>query len=303
MEPIALTADLVAAGWRPEELRRLTAHGQLSRIRRGAYGLGAPAERSEVDEHRRLVEATLRQTSVDGVLSHSSAAALQGLPVPAGQLTRVHLTRDRPGGGKVRRWVHLHVAPLPAGHVTLLDGRACTTVARTAADLIRVLSPGDAVALGDAALRAGLSRDALDRILRDCTGWRGVARARRLATLLDERSESVGESRSRLVLHELGLPPPLLQYEVRHGARLVGRADFAWRQQWTLGEFDGRVKYGRLLRPGQTAADAVYDEKLREDALRDAGWQVVRWVWADLDHPDELRDRLLRAFARGRRAA
>ena len=46
--------------------------------------------------------------------------------------------------------------------------------------------------------------------------------------------------------------------------------------------FDGRVKSGWLPRPGETAADAVYAEKLREDVLRDLGWQVVRWTYADL---------------------
>lgn len=62
------------------------------------------------------------------------------------------------------------------------------------------------------------------------------------------------------------------------------------------------VIYAELLLPGQTAGDVVYAEKLREDALRDLGWQVVRWGWADLRDPAELRRRLERAFQRGRRA-
>jgi hypothetical protein len=33
------------------------------------------------------------------------------------------------------------------------------------------------------------------------------------------------------------------------------------RHFWTLGEFDGKEKYGRLLKPGQTAADAVFEER------------------------------------------
>ena len=46
--------------------------------------------------------------------------------------------------------------------------------------------------------------------------------------------------------------------------------------------------------------DAVYQEKCREDALRDHGWQVVRWTWADLRDPAALRGRLERAYQRGR---
>ena len=107
---------------------------------------------------------------------------------------------------------------------------------------------------------------------------------------------------SRVVLHEAAMSSPQLQYEVRNAAgQLVGRADFAWEEHRTLGEFDGRTKYGRFLKPGQTAADVIYREKLREDAFRDLGWQVVRWCWADLSTPWLIRDRLLRAFARSLR--
>jgi len=58
------------------------------------------------------------------------------------------------------------------------------------------------------------------------------------------------------------------------------------------------VKDGRLRRPGESVEDVVFAEKVREDALRDLGWQIVRWLWADLYRPGVIRDRVLRAFAR-----
>jgi len=67
-----------------------------------------------------------------------------------------------------------------------------------------------------------------------------------------------------------------------------------------VGEFDGKIKYGRLVRPGQAPGDAVFTEKRREDALRDHGLEVVRWVWDELDSFDLPADRLRRAFARRR---
>ena len=73
----------------------------------------------------------------------------------------------------------------------------------------------------------------------------------------------------------------MLQLPVRHAGG-TAYADFGWPEQRTIGEFDGKAKYERLLRPGQTSADAVYEEKLREDAVRAEGWEVVRWRWADL---------------------
>jgi hypothetical protein len=50
-----------------------------------------------------------------------------------------------------------------------------------------------------------------------------------------------------------------------------------------LGEFDGKVKYGRLLKPGEHASDVVFREKQREDALRRVtGFSMIRITWADL---------------------
>ena len=42
----------------------------------------------------------------------------------------------------------------------------------------------------------------------------------------------------------------------------------------------------------------MHREKLREDALRDHGWQVARWTWDDLWRPNVIADRLGRAFTR-----
>ncbi|GAA3610915.1 hypothetical protein [Microlunatus ginsengisoli] len=50
------------------------------------------------------------------------------------------------------------------------------------------------------------------------------------------------------------------------------------------------MKYGELLRPGETAADVVLAERRREQAIRDQGWQVARWLWEDLYRPGAVRD-------------
>ena len=134
----------------------------------------------------------------------------------------------------------------------------------------------------------------------DIVGTPGSRSASRVVAAADERSESVGESRSRVILHRWKLAPSALQFEVRSDAGLVvARTDFAWEEERLVGEFDGRVKYGRLLRPGQDAGDAVFEEKRREDAIRDERWGVVRWVWADLQRPDRLAARVRRARERG----
>jgi very-short-patch-repair endonuclease len=57
-------------------------------------------------------------------------------------------------------------------------------------------------------------------------------------------------------------------------------------------EFDGAVKYG------DGSADTLIAEKMREDRLRDLGYQVVRVCWADMSRPAELLGRIRRAMER-----
>ncbi len=112
-----------------------------------------------------------------------------------------------------------------------------------------------------------------------------MAAAARVVAFADGLAESVGESRSRVAIARAGLPAPVLQVPLHAlDGRPLGRGDFGWPEHDVIGEFDGLVEYGRLLRPGQQAADAVIAEKVREDAVRDTGKRFVRWIWTDL-HP------------------
>ncbi|WP_130386777.1 hypothetical protein [Kribbella sp. VKM Ac-2569] len=103
-------------------------------------------------------------------------------------------------------------------------------------------------------------------------------------------SESVGESRFRVLLANHGLPTPELQVEIRDAdGRLIGRVDFLLGGVLIV-EFDGAMKYG------ENAADAVLAEKWREDRLRERGYGVARVGGGDLNHPHETAERLWRAL-------
>ena len=115
----------------------------------------------------------------------------------------------------------------------------------------------------------------------------GVPSARLAVAFLDPRSESPGESYSRVVMHERGLPRPELQYEILDdNGLLVARCDFAWPDRRTVGEFDGLREV--LRSSWANTNEVVVTEKRREDAIRSYSWQVARWIWADLDRPAEL---------------
>ena len=291
------TAQLRAEGFTQDELARLIRSGELTRVRRGAYTEQQPEWLA--GRHRQLIMGTAGLSAPGSVISHSSAAALWGLPLSLDRLDEVQVTRPEVDSGKRRGHIHQYIAALDPSEITLRDGLPVTTLARTVVDLGRSLPMAKAVVSGDAALALGLTRGELDVGLELARGRRGVVKARRACAFLDGRSETPGESLSRVLLAQTGLPAPTLQYEVIDAdGVLVGRTDFCWEDQRTIGEFDGRTKYGRLLKPGQSAEDVVYREKLREDALRDLGWQVVRWTWDDLRYPARIADRVRRAFAR-----
>lgn len=305
MDDLFLTRDLNARGLTADEIKRMVLRGELARVRRGAYARDRTSPKADDSydlrtPHRRLIAATEAQLHPRAVLSHGSAAAVWGLPLFPGMVRHVHVTRDRRGGGVRRSVVFVHGSPIRDDDRVVVDGLVVTTLARTAVDLGRTLTYDQAVAVADAAAAGGADPLRLAESLDQAGRWYGAPQARRAIGFADPRSESVGESFSRIRLDDLGLPPPDLQFEVFDElGHLLGRSDFAWPELRTLGEFDGRVKYGRLRRPGETVEEAVHREKLREDALRDHDWQVVRWIWEDLSRPEVIDDRLRRAFARG----
>jgi hypothetical protein len=290
--------ELLDAGVVAGEVRQRLRRGDLVKVRPGAYVSGA-LPRAPEELHRLRVRAAVPAFAPDVVVSHASAAVVLGLPAWGIALDRVHGTRSRRTGGRCGRTFHLHCASLAPEEIIEVDGIAVTAPARTVVDVARCVPFEPAVVLADEALREGLvSRADLAAALEASARRPGCPAARRVVDFADGRSESVGESRSRVAMAALGLAAPVLQWNVRHpSGAWLGRTDFGWPESMTVGEFDGRVKYGRLVPPGADPGDVVFAEKLREDALRDAGLRVVRWTWRDLDPFDGVAKRLRRAFA------
>ena len=298
MSAIKLSREYAEQGYSYTELRRLSRSGDIERVRRGAWTFPGQADDLR-SVHQRLVEATVRQCSPDAVVSHMSAAALHDLPLFSHRLQRVSLTRDRAGGGAIRRYVRVYGSSLPAEDITDLENLRVTSRARTVVDLGCTLPHFEAVPIGDAALRGGSLPTDLAASLERAGRRTGIGTARRTLAMLDPRSESVGESCSRVVFRDHGIPNPEPQFEIVDGS-FVARVDFAWPEFGTIGEFDGKIKYGELVPEGRTPAEILWEEKVREDRLRALGWQVVRWAWTDLLRPTALIRRLRSAFERGR---
>jgi hypothetical protein len=261
----------------------------LHRIRRGYYTLHASwTELDDVGRHLLRTRCVLHSLGPTAAASHVSGALLHGLTVWSADLTRVHVTRLDAGASRIEPDLVHHRGKVEDADVTQVDGLRVLAADRCALETGSILTPEGALVVLDSFLHLGLG-DPDDLFARFTTmeHWPGTLRLHVPIRMADGRAASAGESRGRWLMRRAGLPAPLLQYEVRdHDGALVGISDWAWPEARLLGEFDGQVKYGRLLLPGQEPGDAVFAEKLREDRLRElTGFSVVRLVWSDLDRP------------------
>lgn len=294
-------AELISGGHTPAEIRKALRDGTLRALGPGICA--SPELWNEPIEarHRELALATVRKLRADHVLAGHSAAALHGLPLWGVNLRMVQLSL--PVGHSAsgsRNTQHLSVQrdPRPSA-VMHVDGIACIRPARAIVDIARRASTASAVVAGDAALHRDVCTvSELLAELELVRGFPGYQRAQRAVAMMDARSESALESRSRVSMVEDGLPAPVLQHEIVDArGRFLARVDFAWPEQRVVGEADGMIKYqGHDLR-------AVLDrEKHRGDRIAEQGWRVIRWSSADLDKSGLVVGRLRDALYRPRGA-
>lgn len=296
--------QLMDEGFSSSAIQRERSAGRISVLRRGVYTpTGAWAELGL--ELRHAARARAVAMAAPGlVISHISAAVLHQLPVRPDGLGKVHATRVSASGGISDERRVVHVGRLVTDDIIEIDGISTTSLARTLVDLARNESFEAGVIAADNAFHAQPNvANQVAGVLARSRRLRGHAMARRALLFADGRSESVGETRLRVFFHDVGLAAPELQCTIIGGdGEFLGRVDLANLEFGTLMEFDGMAKYGKLLNPHRTELEVLRLEKRREEALREAGWQVLRMVWGDFSDPLSLQKRISHAFARGRRA-
>jgi len=283
-------ADVLGTGFDDRYIRRMISRRVWVRVRNGAYCTMPLWQAADaVERHRRLARAVVHAHGDAVALSRVSGLLMRdGCDVWGVDLSRVHVTRRDGRSGSIERDVVHHEGPVHDDDLELVDGLLVVREAQCVVEAIAIAGVEPGVVLTDSALHAGrVHPDQLDEMQHRMPNRRGNRTVDLTLRLVDGRAESVGESRARYLYWSQGLPRPEVQFHVYDAdGFLVGITDLAWPHHGLLFEFDGRVKYGRLLRPGQDAGDVVFAEKLREDALRRAtGFAVERAVWNDLSTP------------------
>lgn len=304
--------DARAFGMSDRQIDRRVASQAWIQLRRGVYSVRTndqPREGARLgvrwDDDSADVAgaraALLIHDQRDLALSHGSAALLHGLARPIGGWPRPTATTAT-GPTRLRADVHLLVAPLHEREVIMVNALPVTSLARTVADCLRSMSPFDGLAIADSAARQGLSGLQLQEALDHQAGWPGVRRGRELATLMEARRETPLESWSAWSFHRWEVPRPQWQVEIfDETGFFCGRVD-SWWPEGLAGEADGRAKY-TLAAAERGEADAaglsdVLDrERQREQAIRRAGAEIVRWGSQDLFH-ERLMENLARHLQR-----
>lgn len=265
------TAQARIGGLTEAGLSGLKRAGAVTSVARSVYAFADAVPTDELDLHRFRVKAGLLLYP-DARTCGVSFLANKGADIWGAQLGRADLVRDV--GSEVLtqlcriRGPHAVVRPetgvgdaVAAALVqTALDHGALAGI--ISADYALKHELTDAAAIRDVALLA--------------RGWPDASRVRTMLAMMDGRSESVGESRLRVMLTIGGLRL-VPQFPISDGGDPFANVDMLVDGTNLCLEFDGRVKYG--------SQDVLWREKKREDRIRRRGYGVERVIWADLEKP------------------
>lgn len=286
------TSHARKAGMPGRELRRAVERGEAVRVRRDAFILGDVWQAARYPEERlALATRAVLLTRPRDVASHSSALALQGLPIRRAGTRLIDLISDVAQTrtlGRLR--LHpLHLIPeVDRNHLVDERGAAHVSVALAVRQVLDQDGADAAIVPLDAALHRGLLT--LSSLTAQCPDCWGTPAAERLLALAAHRCESVGETLLKILLYDADLP-------FRTQVRLYDEDGFVGRVDALVGatvvvEFDGATKYA-----GADGDRNLVSEKRREDRLRSLGYHVIRVTWDELADGAALVARIRRAVA------
>ena len=272
--------QLVALGFPDKTIARRISAGRLHRLHHGVYAVG----------HRVLGADGRRKAATLAVsgcwLAHRSAGA-KHLLRPYSGTPEVVVLGD--GGRRPRTDVRVRrVAHLAPPDVTVIDGIPVTTPARTLLDCAAIVPDGLATMLNRAERLELFDLRAITAAIERAPRQRG---ARRLLAAVAEVHPESRWTRSELEdamfalcrRHDLPVPRP--------NATAEGlEVDFLWEAHRLAGEADGWETH-RTRR-------AFQDDRRRDRALQLAGYRVLRFTFADVEHrPEAVAADLRRALA------
>lgn len=267
--PLLTTAYVGRLGVSGQELARLRRRGGVLPVARATWLVP--------QSHTWLFELAEETERLGAVVSHGTAAMLQGVPVlSSSDVPQLTVGRNR---SRVQSHAELHRADVPADQVVHLRLRAgetlvrlrATRASRFAVELARTQEVTTAVAATDAALRLRLLTPAGLAGVRTNLWGRDAGRVGHCLGMVDPLSGSVLESVFRVIVVLAGMPPTASQY-LLYGmdGRRIGRVDFWYALARLVVELEGDL-YHRGTRLGE-------DER-RSNAISALRYALLRFSW------------------------
>ena len=277
MEQLVLASEALASG----ALTRQQLRSEYVKLHRDVY---APRE----------LELTARHRAIAGWLWSRREATLVGNSAAA-MLGTKWISADEPAElGRSRftsaRGIIVRSGAIAADELCVRRGVPCTTAARTAYDIGRMMLPDKSIIRIDALLNA--TRQGVDDVAviagRNPKA-RGIRRLRAALELADGGAESPQETRLRLFLVRGGLPRPTTQIPVADDrGRVVRRIDMGW-PEWSVGvEYDGEQHW--------KDPTAYEDDIDRLEFLAAKRWLIVRVSARHMRAPSEVVQRARHAL-------
>ncbi len=249
------------------------------RLGRGVYSLSPGPLTAE-----QRAMAALLLGGQRSVLSHHTAAEWHRISVPSSPVTHLLVPQGAAptSNENIKLW---RTRDLDPGDVLTRGAVRLTKVGRTLLDLSRVLDDAHLRVALDSTLRVRRSNLSWVKLVveRHGRGHRGASKLRKLLsqyTADDEVADSELESFSM----ELGLATgrtPHLHYRVENEGRFQAEVDLAWPLALLAVELDSWKFH--------SDRESFQNDRSRDRRLAIAGWQVLRYTWADVrKHPDRF---------------
>lgn len=235
-----------------------------------------------------LVRAVALVMRSDQYISHTSALALWGVPLPRGaDVDRVHVSTAGTGPLMRRRDVIGHRCRHGAETVDR-DGIRRSGPAQAWRESVRLLTVRQAIAVADHLVRPGgpVTIDDLAAAIRP--GSHGIETATAAVDRVRVGADSPMETWLRLAVVDAGFPEPQLQVEVFDpSGTFLAQVDMAWPEYRIALEYDGahHRERGRF----------EHDQR-RDNGLAVNDWLVIHATRADAARPAVLFERLRQAF-------
>ena len=236
--------------------------------------------------------AYLSRAGAGEFLSHTTALELLALPVPARVLrdSRIHVSVVEPDFPPQVRGVighRLQAAPSLVDLDEMLVVRGPDAWLQAAP----YLTERELVEIGDALVRRRrplTTASKLERSVRAASGRRGARTLRAALARIRPGTDSVAETRLRLLICDSGLPEPVIGLTVTHNGSFVGQPDLAYPEQRIAIEYEGDVHRLDLR--------TFRDDIERRERFEDAGWRVIRVTADHLAAPALLVHRIRMAL-------